>query len=90
MTQTPLVAIVFDDEGNVSVRVAGSVRVVWVDERAPEDRTFETLEREPMADLEAFVGEIVGHSGDDRQKRLEIQLANRNGPALRLVEPGDA
>lgn len=84
----PIVAIVFDEAGNVSVKASGDVTVVWVDERMPHDRVFETMQREPEAVMVAFLGDpdTWGRSGDDRQKRLEIQMANRGGSALRIVK----
>lgn len=92
MNTKPLVAIVFDEDGNPAVRVSGDVTVVWVDERRPHDRVFETTHQEDMDELRAFVGDpnTWGRSGDARQKRLEIQMANRTGPALKLVPPSDA
>lgn len=88
----PIVAIVFDTNGNISVRAAGDVRVVWVDERQPQDRVFEATSREPVADLLSFVGDSAewGRSGDDRQKRLEVQIARLAGPGLHLVKKDPA
>lgn len=91
MSEKPIVAIVLDEDGTPSIRAAGDVTVVWVDERTPHDRVFETNLREPMDELRAFIGErdTWGCSGDERQKRLAIQIANINGPALTLVENKD-
>ncbi|SMF70631.1 hypothetical protein [Allosphingosinicella indica] len=88
----PVVVIHFLADGDTTYRVFGDgpVRVLFVDEKAPHDRVYEWLSREPMEDLAAIVpeGGAVGSKSDARHPAIAnaIEAALEGRPHLRPVE----
>ncbi len=85
-----IVAVVvshWDENGHHTLHIAdpdGSVAVVTVDERCPDDRVFEHTHRESPADVMALAPRPWGHAKDDKHERAITRfLRHRDG--LRVV-----
>lgn len=79
MREVPTVVVRFTREGDQQLYVFGKgpVRLLCVDEAAPDDRVFEVLTRLPFADLAKLVppGSPIGNAGEPRHPALAARLA---------------
>lgn len=67
------VIVHYDEQGKVSYRVEGDVRLLIVDERAPDDRVYEISDRLTPAEISAIVGnDIVGSRWDNSEAAKKI------------------
>lgn len=84
MSEKPIVALVADELGNVTVRAAGDVTVVWVSEHTPHDRVYEMRSRENPMRLADYLGDrdLWGYDGDETHSRLDLRM---RGASLKLV-----
>jgi len=93
MTETinGVVVVHFDEAGEISYHVTGAVRLVIVDDRAPNDRVYEYTTRTPMANINAlFRGEQIGSAHDERHAAVEarINAMFEGKPHLSVVRGG--
>ena len=90
-----IVIVHFDESGELSYHVCGgeAVRLYIVDERAPNDRVYEWLERCDAADIREIIPEHseIGSSRDKRHPaivhRIKAIMEGRNH--LRVINSED-
>ncbi len=83
------VVVRFDERGEINYLVAGSARLLIVDERAPQDRVYEYESRVEPDEITALLGAgPVGNQRDDRHPAVEARItASMEGrPHLRSVK----
>lgn len=73
-----IIAVVFDEDGDISYRVFGDerVRLFIIDERTPGDRVYEWLSRDEPSGFRDLVpaGSVIGSSNDDRHMAIEARI----------------
>ncbi len=83
-----VVVMHYNENGWLDVKIAdphGSVVVLTVDDRAPQDRVYEHLIRDDPAEVMALAPRPWGNKDDERQKQTEIKL-HRLEHGLRAVD----
>lgn len=74
-----VVAVRFDERGDISYHVIGDERVRFfiIDERAPHDRVYEWTSRQDPAELRELIpaGTAIGSSSDERHAAIEHLVA---------------
>lgn len=81
-----VVAVHFNEDGEISYRVVGgdAVRLFIVDDRAPNDRVYEWLPRDPAEALRELIpaGAEIGNSQDARHAAIAHRImAEQEGRA---------
>lgn len=78
-----IVVVHLDDDGNMSFKVCGSdVQVLTVDENAPDDRVYEIIDRDDMAEIAALIGKgsVIGNRLDKKHREVsELITGERSG-----------
>ncbi len=83
-----VVIMKYDAAGDLSVHIAdpnGSVVVLTVDERTPDDLVYEHLHREEPADVLAHAPRPWGSSQDDFHQQAEVKFHHATH-GLQVVE----
>jgi len=69
----PIVIVRYDDDGEIEFYAEGDVRLLIVDERAPDDRVYEVHNRHTREQVEGIIGDDrIGtrFDGSDAAKKL--------------------
>lgn len=85
-----IVVMHYDENGWLTVHTAdpdGAVVVLTVDDRVPNDRVYEHLDRSEPADVLALAPRPWGNQNDDRHKATLTKLA-RLESGLSVVQGG--
>lgn len=71
-----IVVVHFDERGEINLLVHGeNVRLLTVDDRAPNDRVYETLSRVERAEIDGLLGnDAVGSINDERHEAIARRL----------------
>lgn len=80
------VIVRFDQDGELSYHALGDVRLYIVDDRAPDDRVYEWLERATAEDIADIipVGEAIGNRDDERHPVLAHRIGAARGGVSHL------
>lgn len=75
----PIVVMHIDESGDWSVLATAGVRVIYVDDRVPNDRIYERQERDDAEAIAAMIdGEAIGHVDDGKSTPLRKALRQIN------------